>query len=82
MGEGRVREFGMDVYTVLCLKWITNKDLLYGKGTLLNVMWQPGREGAWGRMDTCMAESVNEISSEFIRKPIIIAAALETPALQ
>lgn len=25
---------------------------------------------------------VNEISSEFIRKPITIAAALETPALQ
>ena len=24
-----VREFGMDVYTLLYLKWITNKDLLY-----------------------------------------------------
>ena len=22
-------EFGMDMYTLLCLKWITNKDLLY-----------------------------------------------------
>ena len=28
-GEGIVTEFGMDVYTVLYLKWITNKDLLY-----------------------------------------------------
>ena len=32
-GEGRgggiVREFGMDVYTLLYLKWITNKDVLY-----------------------------------------------------
>ena len=28
-GEGRVREFGMDMYTLLYLKWITNKDLLY-----------------------------------------------------
>ena len=28
-GEGIVREFGMDLYTVLYLKWITNKDLLY-----------------------------------------------------
>ena len=27
--ERTVREFGMDMYTVLCLKWITNKDLLY-----------------------------------------------------
>ena len=24
------------------------------QGTLLNVMWQPGREGSLGRMDTCM----------------------------
>ena len=29
LGEGRVREFGMDMYTLLYLKWITNKDLLY-----------------------------------------------------
>ena len=28
-GEGIVREFGMDMYPVLYLKWITNKDLLY-----------------------------------------------------
>ena len=27
-GEGIVREFGMDMYTLLCLKWITNKDRL------------------------------------------------------
>ena len=26
-GEGIVREFGMDMYTLLYLKWITNKDL-------------------------------------------------------
>ena len=26
--EGIVREFGMDMYTVLYLKWIANKDLL------------------------------------------------------
>ena len=24
MGEGKVREFGTDVYTLLHLKWITN----------------------------------------------------------
>ena len=29
MGRGIVREFGMDMYTLLCLKWVTNKDLLY-----------------------------------------------------
>ena len=27
--EGVVREFGMDVYASLYVKWITNKDLLY-----------------------------------------------------
>ena len=25
----KVREFGIDMYTLLCLNWITNKDLLY-----------------------------------------------------
>ena len=27
--EGTVREFGIDMYALPCLKWITNKDLLY-----------------------------------------------------
>jgi len=27
--QGIAREFGMDIYTWLYLKWITNKDLLY-----------------------------------------------------
>ena len=27
-----VREFGMDMYALLYLKWITNKDLLYTTG--------------------------------------------------
>ena len=30
MGKGVVREFGMSIYTLLYLKWIANKDLLYG----------------------------------------------------
>ena len=41
----------MDVYTLLYLKRITNKDLLYiykTQGTLLNVMWQPGWEESLG----------------------------------
>ena len=28
-GKGIIREFGMNMYTLLYLKWITNKDLLY-----------------------------------------------------
>ena len=31
LGEGTARESGMDMYTLLYLKWITNKDLLYSK---------------------------------------------------
>ena len=46
--EGIVREFGMDMYTLLYLKWIANKDLLIAHGTLLNIMWQPGWEGSLG----------------------------------
>ena len=30
--EGIVREFGVNMYTLLYLKWITNKDLLYSTG--------------------------------------------------
>ena len=36
------------MYTLLYLKWITNKDLLYSIGTLLSVMWQPRWEGSLG----------------------------------
>ena len=28
-GEGIFRELGIDLYTLLYLRWITNKDLLY-----------------------------------------------------
>ena len=46
--EGIVREFGINIYTLLYLKWITNKVLLYTQGTLLSFMWQPGCEGLGG----------------------------------
>ena len=48
MGRRKVRDFGMDQYTLLYLKWITNKGLSMdnqqgiAQGTRLNVMWQPG----------------------------------------
>ena len=31
-GEWIVKELGMDMYTLLYLKWMTNKDLLYSTG--------------------------------------------------
>ena len=33
MRGGIVREFGIDMYTLLYSRWITNKDLLYNTGT-------------------------------------------------
>ena len=30
--SGKVRESGIDMYTLLYLKWITNEDLLYSTG--------------------------------------------------
>ena len=45
-GEGTVGEFGMDMYTLLYLKWITNKDYGMKQGSLLDVMWQPGWAGS------------------------------------
>ena len=48
-----VREFGIDMYTLLYLKWITNKVLLY-HGTLLNVIGSLDDRGVWRRMDTCI----------------------------
>ena len=55
-----VREFGIDMYTLLYLKRLTNKDLLGITGNSAQCMWQPGWEGSWGRTDTCMymAESL------------------------
>ena len=36
-GEGIVREFGIDMYTLVYLRWITNEDLLYSTG---NSRWE------------------------------------------
>ena len=54
-GEERVREFGMDMYTLLYLTWITNKVLLYSTKNSAQCYvsaWMGG--GVSGRMDTCL----------------------------
>ena len=38
-GEGVVRKFEIDMYTLLYLKWIINWPYYIAQGTLLNVMW-------------------------------------------
>ena len=59
--EEVVWEFGIDMYTLLYLKWIIIKDLLYSRGKSAEcyvTAWIG--QVVWGRMDTCicMAESV------------------------
>ena len=50
MGE-KDKEFGMDMYTLLYFKWITNKDLLNSieKSMLCGSL---DGKGLWGRTDT------------------------------
>ena len=50
MVESIDREFGMDMYTLLYLKLIANKDLLYSTGTSAqgSLSRQPGWEGSLG----------------------------------
>ena len=47
-GNRIVREFGIDMSTLLYLKWITRSRCI-AQGSLLNVMWQPEREGSLGK---------------------------------
>ena len=63
MGEGIVRDLGMDMYTLLCLKQIINKELLFlVQHTKLCLMLCGSLDGSevWGRTDRCicMAESL------------------------
>ena len=47
-GEGIVRKFGMDMYTLLYVKWITIMSYFIAQRTLFNVLWQPGWKQALG----------------------------------
>ena len=47
-GEGIVRKFGMDMYTLLYFKWRRTKTYCVARETLLNVMWRPGWKGSLG----------------------------------
>ena len=60
-GEGIVKEFGMDMYTRLYLKWITERAYCVAHRTLLSVMWHPGWKrslGENGYICLCMTESL------------------------
>ena len=61
-GEGIAGDFRKVMYTLLCLEWITKRNLLWQHMELCSVLCVSldGR-GVWGRMDTCicMAESLH-----------------------
>ena len=38
----------MGTCTLLCLKQIISRTYCVAQGALLNVLWQPGREGSFG----------------------------------
>ena len=48
IGEWIVRELGMDMYTLLYLKWRTNRDLRYSTWNSAQVTWRPGWEEGLG----------------------------------
>ena len=56
-GEGRVREFGMDWYTLLYVNWISNKHLLYSMGNSAQcyvAVWIRGDSGReWTHVCVC-----------------------------
>ena len=52
--RGIVREFGMDMYTLLYLKRVTNKDLLYRTWNSAQCCGSLDGRIVWGRMDTCL----------------------------
>jgi len=55
-GEGFVREFGIDTYRVLYLKWVTDKVLLYSTGNSAQwyvAAWMGGEFG-WEWIRVCM----------------------------
>ena len=57
----KVREFGMDIYALLYLKWITNKDLLYSTWNSAQchiAAWMGGKFGE-ERYMCIMAESLH-----------------------
>ena len=59
LGEGVVREFGMDFYTLLYINWITNKDFLYGTWNSTQyyvAAWMGGEfEGEWIHIYVCLS---------------------------
>ena len=57
-GEGRVRNFGKVMYTLLYLKWITNKNLLYTTWNFAQYYMSACMGGGFGGQCMYLAESL------------------------
>ena len=73
-GEGIVKDFGKIMYTLLYLKWITNRHLLYS--TLLNVMCQPRWEGCLGENEYIISTTESLHSSPETITTLLISCTL------
>ena len=70
-GAEKVREFGMFMYVLLYLKWITNRDLLYSTWNFAQcyvAVWMEGRFGGewiyvyvWLSPFSCLAEMIRTL---------------------
>ena len=56
-GKGIIREFGINMYTLLYLKWVTTRSRCGAQGNLPHVVWQPGREKSLGENGARTGES-------------------------
>ena len=48
MGEGIIRELGMDMYTLLCLKWVSKKGPVYSTWNSAQCYVAAWMEGEFG----------------------------------
>ena len=64
-GKGLVREFGMDMYTLIYLTWITNQNLLYSTWNSAQCYvpaWMGGEFGGeWIHVYICSPETVTTL---------------------
>ena len=61
----RRREFGIDMYTLLFLKWKTNKDLLYSTGNYIQylVITYDGEESEKEYIYVCVYSCTSETNT-------------------
>ena len=82
LGGETVRKFGMDMCTLLYLKWVNSKRLLYSTWNSAQCYVADGRR-VWGRMDACIyiTESLH-CSPETITTLLISYTSIENEKLK